>query len=220
MDTSLVFYNIMKGVQSLLSLLGHEDKRHLKGTKRLFCNCLPITGNRNCLSVSSQGTENHFNMDKSLSLSLPRTCRMAKRCLSESPFPKGWGEDCDNLERGWGSSGRGGRRGAYFLQLATIFPNIPSLVVHPALHPELINGEKWREFIRRRLGSLFFMLDMPYCLLDTLRDLNKKFMPTVFVEETSCSLFIPTDRTACYYPSSVSCSGNTRTGLNHVREEC
>lgn len=31
------------------------------------------------------------------------------------------------------------------------------------------------------------MLDMAYCLLDTQRDLNKKFMPTVFVEETSCS---------------------------------
>lgn len=31
------------------------------------------------------------------------------------------------------------------------------------------------------------MLDMAYCLLDTQRDLNKKFMPTVFGEETSCS---------------------------------
>lgn len=49
------------------------------------------------------------------------------------------------------------------------------------------------------LGGFLVMLDMAYCLLDTRRDLNKKFMPTVFVEESSCSyLFHQTGLSAIF----------------------
>lgn len=60
-------------------------------------------------------------------------------------------------------------------------------------------------------------MNTAYCLLDTWRDLNKKFMPNTICTRNQLFLFIPTDMVTqdskLYYPGSANTSSNKRKGF-------